>query len=342
MYERRNIARQTGSQAMQDLLRLLNADFKKEHALPDVKTEADRVEAEYLQAWLVSRLAPILGVVPPRPVVSPPDPRHVAKVQAAIAQDREAEDARAQGKQKTVECHICHRRRTIPVDARVRCSHGPTKEQTESSMRPRICEDGLRELALDLSEWAEEAKMYPRWLVKDNQLPPLSESPAERRYQGGKKVLMVSQEFSCQPTRKNSMMLNLASLLVSGEFNRLRVCINDTCRRYFYAEKLTKTHCSPECYKRRDRATAARRMQRWREKQRDRTYSPKEYFLAKLPTISNRLLRILRTQGKLNDTTMHELNDLREQAESGIHLERIWTRNSVRALFKKLQTAGVL
>ena len=136
-----------------------------------------------------------------------------------------------------------------------------------SSQRAR--EDGLRTLAAELTEWAENAPIYPRWQVNDNQLPGRrSKASAEPRYQGGKKVLTVSQFLPCPPTLKNFTMMNLGACLVSGGLTRLRVCVEVACGRYFYAGDLRQKCCGRECYKRRDRARAVGRVRRWRRKQR--------------------------------------------------------------------------
>lgn len=343
MYERRNIARRTGSRAMQHLLKkVLNANFKKGHALPDfVRNETERVEGEHLQDWLVSRLAPILGFVPPQPAPPPPDPERVRQMQGAIAQYRQNEDARVKAKQQTVECPICHRRRTIPVGTQVRCSHMSAQARTVPP--PRTCEDRLIELALDLDEWAATAPIHPHLQVNDNQLPArMSEAPATRRYQGGKRVLTVSDSlaFSSPPTLREQTMMNLRACLVSGEFLRMRVCLDESCQRYFYAGHAKRTHCTSECQKHRDQTRAPGRVQRYRKKQRTNDAALKSSARALLPRLSNRKLDALETQKVLTGKASERLARLRDQFEAGIPFDQLWKQRGSRALFEKLKQAG--
>lgn len=348
MYERRNIARRTGSSAMQHLLEVLNTNFKQGRALPDcVKNETERVERARVQDRLLSLLAPILGFVHPQPDLSAPDPEHVRRLQVAISKYQKSKDAKIHGQQKTVECPICHRRLTIPINARVRCSHSPDKgpDDTVPPSRPPTCEDGLRGLALELNEWASEAKVYPRWQVDDNQLPdPPSTVPAKQRDPGGKKVVTASQGFNYRPTLKNLTMLNLGACLVNGELARLRLCAEGTCRRYFYARDFRRKTCSRACYRLRDKVGARPRMRLFRERQRTADAALKAYALATLPKLHMRMLRAFAKQRVLTEREIDVLDGMREKVEEGTPLERIWELSGSRArgVFRKLQAARAL
>jgi hypothetical protein len=140
-------------------------------------------------------------------------------------------------------------------------------------------EDGLRELALSLSDWAQKEAIHPQWQVDEVGPGEQPQRSTDLLYRSGKKTLMVRAWHPLRrPTITAAGIMNVGACLVSGELNRLRVCIDDACRRYFYADDFRMTHCSEACRKRRDQARASARMQRYREKKRTNDAALERFF----------------------------------------------------------------
>jgi len=131
---------------------------------------------------------------------------------------------------------------------------------------------------------------------------------------------------------------------VSGELNLLRVCAYGECERYFYAGHFRETHCRRVCYRRHDKAMAVGRARQWREEQRASVDAAlMGYARATLQKLSLWMVRGLRKQRVLTYNEGEGLDDLRTQFEAGIlPFDQLWKQRGSRALFAKLQKAGVV
>jgi len=134
-------------------------------------------------------------------------------------------------------------------------------------------------------------------------------------------------------------MLNLGACFERDELNRLRVCVEGDCVRYFYAKDLRQKSCSLACSCRRDGPKVAVRMERWRRKQRTNADTAlKGYASAILLKLSHRRLRALVDGGVLKDREMDMLEGPVKKSADGIPFDQIWkqSRPRTRALFAKL------
>ena len=206
--------------------------------------------------------------------------------------------------------------------------------------KQRVRIDGLQALALWLSKWAQGEQLHPWWQIDEPPPDELARIPADRQYQSGAKVFTVTHWPGKPDTLSATGMLNLGACFERDELNRLRVCVEGDCRRYFYAKDLRQKSCSLAYSRRRDGPKVAVRMERWRRKEDEAT---KKYALATLPQLSIRTVRALVDRGVLGEWAIDVMDGLREKLGSGIPPDQIWKRSGVRtrALFKKLQNARV-
>jgi hypothetical protein len=295
---------------------------------PAVIDAAERGEAERLQARIVHHLTPILGL----------DPHELVEL-----------------RRKTLRLLLRQaERRGNSKEARALRQQLAQEPHRREATRRRDREEGLRAIVRWLSEWAQGEQLYPWWQIDAPPPDEVSRAPADQHYRIGAKVFTVTQ----WPGRPNTLtakgMMNLGACLVSGELNRLRVCIHEACGRYFYAEDLRSEHCSTACRRHKDRPRVVGRMRRMRKKQ---EAAAKALFLSTIPTLRVAQFRALEDQRTLDkraltmlddlvkrfpslDTEeLHRLGGMVKQFEDGCSFHYLWKQNHVRRLFKKLQRA---
>ena len=304
-------AKDQTSPAMERLLDVLNADFSNDVSLPAFLQEGqNQAQGLRLQNRLMHVLSPIL--------LTDPDLRRERRKATITALLRHAEK-----RQRPAEEIDGLRAKLKRVD----------KEDEEQLERER--EGGLRELVFMLSEWAASARISPQWQVDEFSEEDAGTTRSDR-YKIGKKSLAIWQFHPVPSGPWAPTMMCLGACLVSGELNRLRCCAE--CWKYFFARDFRHTCCGESCYKKRDGRRAVARMKRFRRKNQR---ALKTHFMAKFPKLGLSQIRNCCQNGTITDGEMEALERLRDKAQKGISLVRIWASATprIRGIFGRLPMA---
>lgn len=362
----------TTSLAMQWLLNLLNGDFLSGAASPHEDPLSDS-EQKKVKQWIAEDLA--RGTITQEQAKTYASSRAASPAVLDVTEQTEVRHLQAVMVSHVIALvrtdpvgtdpeHLADRRRTKLLNFIRQAKRGGDRKKERilrqqlaqephlrEATRQRDREEGLRAIAAWLSEWAQGEQLYPWWQI-DPPLPDdLARVHADQQYRIGAQVFTVSQWPGRPKTLTAKGMMNLGACLVSGELNRLRVCKESGCVRYFYAEDFRLEHCSEACRRRNDGQRAVDRMRRMRKK---RDAAAKALFLDTIPTLRVGQFRALEGQGapdnralallddlvqqfpSLNDRELALLGDLVKQSKDGRSLPYLWKEPRVRRLFKKV------